>query len=164
MRLQSPWKFQNYEIVFHPRNSHAMCLREDFFLYLCLGNCSDHVSFITSSVHRWKSLFLERSKPRNEKKYCETAKKIPWKINLIFFERQEEVWRQNLLTTTTNFLLSHFAANDIKFSCWEKTKKSSQNVQESSRHDRIQRIPKQKGQVLAVIHQILEGWVELNFF
>lgn len=42
----------------------------------------------------------------------------------------------------------------------KKNKFSSQNVQEPSCHDRVQRIPKQKGQVLAVIHQILEGWAQ----
>lgn len=37
--------------------------------------------------------------------------------------------------------------------------KSSQNVQKSPCHDWIQRIAQQKGQVLAIVCQIVEGWV-----
>ena len=112
-RLQSPWKFQNYEIVSHPQNSHAMCLREDYFFspVFCLGNCSDHVSFITSSVHRWKCLFLERSKPRN-------------KIKIILRNRKKSR-EKKLLTKKSTWFFFWETRRSLKAKCANGHYKSS---------------------------------------
>lgn len=178
-RSRSPWKFAELRnIVFAPPTKFA---RDVFaqsdcfscFLLRLLGDCSDHVSF-NSNVHNDEMkmfIFSHLDKKRMRKKYiAKQQKNIPWK----FFPQKKSCWEkleifllkrgkkkfegERPLTNRGEFFPpSHCSERHFRLRRDPKYI-SSQNVQESSRHDWLQRKPQQKSQVLAVIHQILERW------